>query len=73
MLIIQGRVIEPLRDFHKDEVRRLGKDLGLPDHFVQRHPFPGKVDTVMIKRTPLCAALADLYSVFIEVKRRPFG
>lgn len=36
-----GRVVEPLRDFHKDEVRKLGYDLGLPDSIIQRHPFPG--------------------------------
>ncbi|XP_037952679.1 GMP synthase [glutamine-hydrolyzing] [Teleopsis dalmanni] len=36
-----GRVIEPLADFHKDEVRDLGYDLRLPAELIERQPFPG--------------------------------
>lgn len=35
------KVVEPLRLLFKDEVRRVGKGLGLADKFLQRHPFPG--------------------------------
>jgi GMP synthase (glutamine-hydrolysing) len=34
-------LVEPLRELFKDEVRELGKDLGMPHHVLWRHPFPG--------------------------------
>jgi GMP synthase (glutamine-hydrolysing) len=34
-------LVEPLRYLFKDEVRRVGKELGIPDEMLQRHPFPG--------------------------------
>lgn len=34
-------LIEPVRELFKDEVRNVGKELGIPDSFIRRHPFPG--------------------------------
>jgi GMP synthase (glutamine-hydrolysing) len=35
------QLVEPLRSLFKDEVRKIGRQLGIPDTFLQRHPFPG--------------------------------
>jgi GMP synthase (glutamine-hydrolysing) len=36
-----GRIVEPLSSFYKDEVREIGRELGLADRLLNRHPFPG--------------------------------
>ena len=40
----KGQIVEPLKDFHKEELRALGKDLGLPTDVIQRHPYPGMLE-----------------------------
>ncbi len=70
---MQLRLIEPLRLLFKDEVRELGRALGLPDHLVDRHPFPGPGLAVRILG-PIVEHDLDLLrradAIFIEELRR---
>lgn len=43
------KLLEPLRHFYKDEVRQIGKNLGLPSDFIQKQPFPGPGYAVRIR------------------------
>jgi GMP synthase (glutamine-hydrolysing) len=62
-------LIEPLRDLFKDEVRRIGKDLGLPSEILLKHPFPGPGLAVRllgeISREPL-VTLQDADAIVTE-------
>jgi len=40
-LIQEGRIVEPLASFYKDEVRAIGRELGIAPELLERHPFPG--------------------------------
>ncbi|HYT18768.1 MAG TPA: glutamine-hydrolyzing GMP synthase [Candidatus Polarisedimenticolia bacterium] len=66
-------LIEPLRDLFKDEVRRIGKDLGLPTEILVKHPFPGPGLAVRLLgeiTRPHLATLQDADAIVVEEIRR---
>jgi GMP synthase (glutamine-hydrolysing) len=63
------KLVEPLRELFKDEVRELGRELGLPDAFVGRHPFPGPGLAIRIPgevTKDRCDILRKADSVYLE-------
>lgn len=66
-------LLEPLRELFKDEVRALGRELGLPEELVTRHPFPGPglgVRCVGEVTKPRLDTLRDVDAIFIEEIRK---
>jgi GMP synthase (glutamine-hydrolysing) len=63
------KLVEPLRELFKDEVRELGRELGLPDAFVGRHPFPGPGLAIRIPgevTTEKCDILRKADAIYLE-------
>ena len=66
-------LIEPLRDLFKDEVRRIGKELGLPSEVLVKHPFPGPGLAVRLLgeiTRPQLVTLQDADAIVVEEIRR---
>jgi GMP synthase (glutamine-hydrolysing) len=66
-------LIEPLRDLFKDEVRRIGRDLGLPNEILVKHPFPGPGLAVRLLgeiTRPHLVTLQDADAIVVEEIRR---
>ncbi len=63
------KLVEPLRELFKDEVRELGRELGLPEAFVGRHPFPGPGLAIRIPgevTRDKCDILRKADSIYLE-------
>jgi GMP synthase (glutamine-hydrolysing) len=63
------KLVEPLRELFKDEVRELGRELGLPEAFVDRHPFPGPGLAIRIPgevTKERCDVLRKADSIYLE-------
>ena len=71
--VMKLKLIEPLKDLFKDEVRKIGRDLGMPEELLQRQPFPGPglavriVGEVTPERVALLQEADDI--VVTEIKR----